>query len=608
MGALALETSKDSAALDYRALFTTTPSLLVVLDRDFMIVEANAAYCRATMTKRSEIVGRSLFDAFPDNPDDPAADGVRNLRASLGRVVKFRRADAMAVQKYDIRLPGGGFELRCWNLLNTPILGDDGNVLWIILHAEYVTDLVRIHGEGVARDKIAHDEQIVIDEQQTVKRERAETHLADTQKENVVLRADLVRIHGEGVARDKIAHDEQIVIDEQQTVQRERAETYLADTQKENVGLRADRLYLADIVESSNDAIIAKTLDGIVISWNWAAEQLFGYAPEEMIGHPSRPLYPAELANESDEILARLKQGERVEQFETKRIRKDGSELRVSLTASLIRNSAGKITGVSMILRDVTEHVHAEERLHGLQADLIHLSRWNTMGMLASTIAHELNQPMTAVVNYVRAAQNTIKDMEGEQIVRAQGYLSDAIEETKLAGSIIRTLREFIEKRESKRQRESFNAVIQEAIALSHLRAHDVRVKLHVALDPKAPWVFVDKVQIQQVVFNLIRNSIDAMQDCSDAKIDISTTCDEAGFVNATFCDTGPGIPPDIMRRLFQPFVTTKEKGMGIGLSICQSIIEAHGGRIWATPHEEKGVCFHFTLPVTEATGGTNDG
>ena len=552
------DTSDNSNELDYRALFSTTPSSLLVLDRGFVIAEANDAYCRATMTKRSEIIGRPLFDVYFDNPNDPAADGVRNLRTSLGRVLKFRRSDAMAVQKHDIRMPDGGFEPRCWNLLNTPILGDDGEVRWIIHHVEDVTDLVRIKGEGVARDKLAHDQQLVIDEQQTVKRELAETHLADTQKENV--------------------------------------------------GLQGDRLYLADIVESSNDAIIAKTLDGIIVSWNWAAEQLFGYAPDEIIGRPVRLLVPAELAHEHEEILERLKKGERVEQFESKRVRKDGSDLVVSLTASLIRNSSAAITGVSMIVRDVTERRQAEERLHGLQADLIHLSRWNTMGMLASTIAHELNQPMTAVVNYVRAAQNTIKDMEGVQIVRAQTYLDDAIEETKLAGSIIRTLREFIEKRESKRIREDFNTVVEEAIALSHVRRHDVMVKLHVALDPKAPSVLVDKVQIQQVVFNLIRNSIDAMQGCADAEIDISTLCDGAGFVSVTFSDTGPGIAPDVMSHLFQPFVTTKEKGMGIGLTICQSIIEAHGGRIWATPNAEKGVSFHFTLPLAEEDAGANVG
>ena len=558
MDAPSLENSRDNVGLDYRALFSTTPSLLLVLDRNFTIVEANDACCRALMTKRSEIVGLSLFEAFPGNPGDPAADGISNMRASLGRVLKFRRPDAMATQKHDIRAPGGGFEMRCWNLLNTPILGNDGNVLWIILHAEDVTDQIRIKGEGAVRDQIARDEQTVIVEQQTVKRERAETDLAETQEENV--------------------------------------------------GLQTDRLYLADIVESSNDAIIAKTLDGVVISWNWAAEQLFGYTPKEIIGRSSRILLPAELAHENEEILERLENGERVDQFESRQIRKDGSALVVSLTASLIRNSSGVTTGVSMIVRDITERQHAEERLHGLQADLIHLSRWNTMGMLASTIAHELNQPMTAVVNFVRAAQNTIKDMEGAQIVRAQTYLNDAIEETKLAGAIIRTLREFIEKRESKRSCESFNKVVEEAVALSHLRGPDVKVKLHMVFDAKAPSVLVDKVQVQQVVFNLIRNSIDAMQGCSDAAIDISTVCDEAGFVSATFSDTGPGIAPDIMSRLFQPFVTTKENGMGIGLTICQSIVEAHGGRIWATPNAERGVSFHFTLPLAEEHAGANVG
>jgi two-component system sensor kinase FixL len=127
-------------------------------------------------------------------------------------------------------------------------------------------------------------------------------------------------------------------------------------------------------------------------------------------------------------------------------------------------------------------------------------------------------------------------------------------------------------------------------------------------LNPNAPDVCVDKVQIQQVVFNLIRNSIDALQGCTQADIYIRTTCDEPGFVTTTVSDSGPGIAPDIMKRLFQPFVTTKERGMGVGLTICQSIIEAHGGRIWATPNPDNGVCFHFTLPFAESVEECHDG
>ena len=557
MGKPSLKIAVASGALDYQSLFSAAPAGFLILDSDLVIVEVNEAYCRLTMTKRNNIIGQSVFAVFPDNPNDSAADGVRNVRASFGRVLKFRRTDAIAALKFDIRGPQGGFETRYWNSVNSPVLGEDGKVQWIIHHADDVTELIRVHGEGVARDQLARDKQLVIDEQQMVKRELAETHLAVTEKENV--------------------------------------------------GLQGDRLYLADIVESSNDAIIAKTLDGIVISWNWAAEQLFGYSPEEMIGTLTRRLYPPDLMHEIDEILVRLKSGERVDQFETRRLRKDGTEVLVSLTASLIKNSSAKITGVSMILRDVTEHRRGEERLHGLQADLIHLSRWNTMGMLASTIAHELNQPMTAVLNYVRAAQNSLKTIEDAKITRARGYLDDAIAEAKLVGGIILSLREFIEKRESQRVRENFNTVVEEAIALSHVRGHDVKARLHVKLEPSNPFVLVDKVQIQQVVFNLIRNSIDAMQGCEQAVINICTTCDEPGFVTATVSDTGPGIAPDIMKRLFQPFVTTKERGMGVGLTICQSIIEAHGGRIWATPNQDKGVCFHFTLPMAASMEDSHD-
>src|SRR5512134_2290019 len=152
---------------DFRALFEAAPNPYLVLSPDLTIVAASDAYCQATRTEGERIVGRHLFDVFPDNPDDPTATGVSNLRASLMRVLQLRRPDAMAVQKYDIRRPdseGGGFEVRYWSPLNSPVLDRDGRLAWIVHRVEDVTELVRLQSEGAARDQIQRDQQRVIDE------------------------------------------------------------------------------------------------------------------------------------------------------------------------------------------------------------------------------------------------------------------------------------------------------------------------------------------------------------------------------------------------------------------------------------------------------------
>jgi two-component system sensor kinase FixL len=283
-------------------------------------------------------------------------------------------------------------------------------------------------------------------------------------------------------------------------------------------------------------------------------------------------------------------------------VHKNGHEIMVAVTVSPIRDAAGKVTGTSAILRDITEQRQAQERMQNLQAELIHLSRWNTMGMMASTIAHELNQPLTAVMNYIRAARRTIDSPEPKP-VRVAEFLDKAVAETKVASGIIRSLREFIDKRQTTRAPENLNAVVEESVGLSRAALGGAAMNVRLRLDPLLSPVFIDRIQIEQVLINLIRNALEAMD--SSGELVIATGPAEAGFVGVAVGDTGSGIAPDVLKRLFEPFVTTKEKGMGIGLTICHSIVEAHGGRIWAEPNKPKGTIFRFRLPVTaEAVHG----
>lgn len=378
--------------------------------------------------------------------------------------------------------------------------------------------------------------------------------------------------------------------------------TELTKIISENASLHAERLYLASIVEFSDDAIIGMDMDGTVTSWNRAAAGMFGYGKDEIIGRPVVCLFPPDRAHEEGEHRARIASGEVVDQTETLRLHKNGSTLQVALKASPIIDADGRIIGLSKIVRDITREKRAQEELRMLQGELVHLSRWNMMGMMASSLAHELNQPLTAMLNYVRAARRIIGSTPAE--MRAGEFLDKAMDETKQAGGIIQSLRAFIDKRDPVRKPEDVAAVLEASLRLSLYVGAAGRAKIETRFAADLPPVLIDRVQIQQVLLNLVRNALEAMKDLPKGKLVIQAAPGEPGFVTVSVSDTGPGLAPEVASRLFQPFTTTKEQGMGVGLSISQSIVESHGGKIWAEPRRPHGVIFHFELPVAE--GMTN--
>jgi two-component system sensor kinase FixL len=281
--------------------------------------------------------------------------------------------------------------------------------------------------------------------------------------------------------------------------------------------------------------------------------------------------------------------------------RSDGSTFPMELAIGEINLKDKRMfTG---FVRDITERQSTERRLQEMQAELLHVSRLSAMGQMGSALAHELNQPLAAIMNYVNAAHRTLEPLEEARALKARELIAKAGEQTARAGSIIRNLRDFVGKREANRCEENLQKIIEEALALGLVGAADSNVKVKIALDPDLPPVLVDKVQIQQVIINLIRNAVEAMQQVALRQLRIESRLAESGFAEVMIRDTGPGLPEDVAGRLFQPFVTTKEKGMGLGLTISQSIINAHGGRLWAVPNEGAGVSFHFQLPLAEKIG-----
>ncbi len=362
-----------------------------------------------------------------------------------------------------------------------------------------------------------------------------------------------------------------------------------------------DPLFLT-LLATAVDGIIVIDENGIAQVYNPACQRLFGYTAEEVVGRDVTMLMPSPYREEHHSYLGHYRAtGE-------KRIigigrevvgqRKDGSTFPFYLSVG-----EGELGGKKIfvgIIHDLTSLEGARRRLNEVQAELLHVSRLSDMAQMVAALAHELNQPLAAIMNYINAAKRTLSRVESPQQAKVEELIDKAANQTARAGKIIRRLRDFIEKRESVREVEDINAVLREAIQLGLVGAAESGVDIKVDLMAGPPPVAMDKVQIQQVVLNLVRNSIDAMQSVQRRSLIVTTHASEPGFVEVVVSDTGPGFTPEVAKKLFQPFVTTKESGMGIGLAICQSIVGAHNGEIWATPNKESGVALHFKLPTAE--------
>jgi two-component system, LuxR family, sensor kinase FixL len=356
--------------------------------------------------------------------------------------------------------------------------------------------------------------------------------------------------------------------------------------------------HVKSILDTVPDAMIVIDTKGIIRSFSTAAERLFGYAPNEVLGRNIKMLMPSPYREAHDSYIERyLRTGER-RIIGIGRVvvgeRKDGSTFPMELAVGEMKSSNERFfTG---FIRDLTERQQTEARLQELQSELVHISRLTAMGEMASTLAHELNQPLSAIANYMKGSRRLLADRSDEQSVMVRDAMDKAAQQSLRAGDIIRRLRDFVARGETEHRVESVTKLIEEASALALVGAkeHGVRVRFH--LHPSLDLVLADKVQIQQVLLNLIRNAIEAMQTLSLRELLISTSHAEDDMVSVNVADTGSGIAPELVSQLFQPFVTTKPQGMGVGLSISRTIVEAHGGRLWCEPNPGGGTVFRFTL------------
>jgi len=360
-----------------------------------------------------------------------------------------------------------------------------------------------------------------------------------------------------------------------------------------------DEAHLRSILDTVPDAMVVINDQGSISYFSAAAERMFGYVEAELIGKNVNILMPSPDKGRHDGYLESYRRtGERkiigIGRIITAR-RQDGSTFPIELLIG--EAGSGKDRVFTGFIRDLTELQQTEKRLHNLQDELAHVSRVTAMGTLATSIAHELNQPLTAIANYVETASQMLVEPSEEKIEFIREALDECAEQAIRAGQIVRRLRDFISRGDAERQIVPLGRLVNEASALAFVSLGGRLLEFDVLIEPDEE-VFVDRVQLQQVFLNLIRNAIEAMEDSPTKRLEVSSRqAADPGMIEVTVADSGPGLDPDIAVSLFEPFRSTKEAGMGVGLSISRSIVEAHEGRIWVEPSKHGGAAFHFTLP-----------
>ena len=356
------------------------------------------------------------------------------------------------------------------------------------------------------------------------------------------------------------------------------------------------------LIDTVPDAMVIADSAGIICSFSKGAAEMFGYAEPEVLGENVSLLMPSPDREAHDRYMHDyLDTGEAriigIGRVTTARHR-DGSTFPIKIAIGDLELKGQR--GFVAYMRDLTEKRETERELHTLQSELAHVSRISSMGSLATSLAHELNQPLTAVANYAHSARDLLEDPSPDNIALMREALDECASEALRAGQIVHRLRDFIKRGETERSIASLSRIIQEAAALALMNGDGRGVDFETEFDQTCDSVLVDPVQLQQVLVNLIRNALEAMAETRHKQVRVQTRRNEAGFARISVLDSGPGLEPVIAERLFHPFNSSKPDGMGLGLSICHSIVQSHDGKIWVEPSELGGTAFHFTVPLAE--------
>lgn len=357
----------------------------------------------------------------------------------------------------------------------------------------------------------------------------------------------------------------------------------------------------ARLLDLTHDAILVRTLDDSVTYWNRGAEELYGWTKTDVAGKSATGLLQTQFPLSRAAVMETLMQTNRWEGVLV-HARRDGPPATVASRWSLERNERGQPVSVLEINTDISDHVRAQEALNRAQAELAHANRVMTMGELTASIAHEVNQPLAAIVTNAETSLRWLNRAE-PQIGEARAAIERVVGDGRRASEVIWRLRALFRKTDESKTLLTLNSVIEDTLPLVERELFSHQITLQTSLDPEPPAVQGDRTQLQQVVMNLVVNAMQAMAQQPEGRprrLAVRSLRQEDGHTRVEVQDSGPGIPPDGAERLFEAFFTTKPTGMGMGLSICRSIVEAHGGRIWLAGTSARGSVLAFSLPPAE--------
>lgn len=568
----------SNGSVDFRAVFEAAPGLYLVLAPDLTIVAVSNAYARATMTERSAIVGRGLFEVFPDNPDDPTATGVNDLRASLDRVREHRRPDAMAVEQYDIRRPesaGGGFEVRHWSSLNTPVLDRTGRLAWIVHRVEDVTELVRLQSEGAARDQIQRDQQRVIDELHT-----ANQALAQQIRENAALQRGIAERTAE--------------------IQGE-----IAERRKTDEALRKTTTFLDAVIENLPGMLFVKDAkDHRFLLFNRAGEELLGYDRDELIGKNDHDFFPKEQA---DQFIARDKEmlaagKPTITPEEPVTTRHQGIRLLRTIKVP-VRDQDGTPRFLLGFSEDITERKAIEQQLH-------QVLKIEAVGQLTGGISHDFNNLLTVIISSADLLEERWR--EGDPIERK--LIGNILAAGHQGAELTKRLLAFA--RRQPLQPRAVN-ITEFVVNLRPLLQRTLGEHINIGMElVEGLWnAEVDPNQVEAAVLNLAINARDAMPQGGHLMIETANiTLDKAqadrfgevlpgSYVTLSVSDDGSGMAPEVLTQAIEPFFTTKGvgKGTGLGLSMVYGFAKQSRGHMTIYSEVGHGTTVRLYLPRGEA-------
>jgi PAS domain S-box-containing protein len=549
--------SPAAAAPDYRVLFESAPGAFVVLDPDLRIVAVTDAYLAASMTVREQIVGRGIFEVFPENPGDPDADGESNLRASLERVRAWREPDAMAVQKYDIRRPeadGGGFEERYWSPVNSPILDERGRVAYIVHRVEDVTEFVRLKDLGTQQQRLR--------EQLTSKTTEME--------------ADVYRRSHE-----------------------------IADTNRRlnvaNVELRRSETFLESVIENIPDMVFVKDAATLrFVRLNRAGEVLLGISRRDYVGHTDHDFFPAA---EADFFTA--KDREVIASGHVVDIPEESIETphgpRILHTKKLpVIDEDGRPVYLLGISEDITERKQADDAVRAARTEAERANRAKTEFL--SRMSHELRTPLNAILGFSQLIE--MDELTADQRENV-AYISQAGRHLlQLINEVLDISRVESGQMSISREPVAVSEVIHELTALVKPLADARRISLEVADVDGAAYVLADRQRLNQVLLNLLSNAVKYNRDGGTIRVETGPV--EGGMLRITVSDTGHGIAAEHRERLFRPFdrlgaETSAVEGTGMGLALSKGLVEAMAGSIGVDSTPGAGSAFWIELALAES-------